>query len=339
MLIPCPAWGIGGVMRRRNLLLAIGGVAAGWSLGAKAQQAARLPTIGFLGPLSQSTMASWTTAFVQRLRDLGWVDGRNIAIEYRWADGKGEHLADIAAEFVREKVSVIVTGGTAPVAAAKQATSVIPIVFGTAGDPVRLGLVASLARPGGNVTGMSNQSADLPGKRLELLRGVVPNLRRVAVMANVGARIGVLEMGEVRDAGRELGLDVVTLEVQRTQDIGPALESVKGKVDALYVVTDPLLNTNRVSINTMANANRLPTMHGEKSYVEAGGLMSYGPDFPDLFRRAAEQVDKILRGAKPGDIPVEQPTKFDLAINLTTAKALGVTVPPSLLAQADDVIE
>jgi ABC-type uncharacterized transport system substrate-binding protein len=292
-----------------------------------------------LGPLSQSAMASWTTAFVQRLRDLGWVDGRTITIEYRWADGKSEHLGEIAAEFVRRKITVIVTGGTAAVAAAKRATSIIPIVFGTAGDPVRLGLVASLARPGGNITGMSNQSADLPGKRLELLRGVAPNLRRVAVLANAGARIGMLEMGEVRDEGRKLGLDVVTLEVQRTEDIAPALESIKGKVDALYIVTDPLLNTNRVSINTMANADRLPTMHGEKNYVEAGGLMSYGPNFPDLFRRAAEQVAKILRGAKPGDIPVEQPTKFDLAINLTTAKALGVTVPPSLLAQADDVIE
>ena len=326
-------------MRRRDLLLAVGGVAAGWPLGVKAQQAAKRPTIGYLGPLTQSAMSSWTSAFVQRLRELGWIDGRTVAIQYRWADGKSEHLADIAAEFVRQKVTVIVTGGTAAVAAAKQATSVIPIVFGTAGDPVRLGLVTSLARPGGNITGLSNQSADLPGKRLELLRGIAPNLRRVAVMANVGARIGMLEMGEVRDAGRKLGLDVVTLEVQRTEDIAPALASVKGKVDALYVVTDPLLNTSRVNINTMANADRLPTMHGEKTYVEAGGLMSYGPNFPDLFRRAAEQVDKILRGAKPGDIPVEQPTKFDLAINLTTAKALGLTVPPSLLAQADDVIE
>jgi putative ABC transport system substrate-binding protein len=213
-------------------------------------------------------MASWTTAFVQRLRDLGWVDGRTITIEYRWADGKSERLADIAAEFVHQKVTVIVTGGTAAVAAAKQATSVIPIVFGTAGDPVRLGLVTSLSRPGGNITGMSNQSADLPGKRLELLRGVAPSLRRVAVLANVGARIGVLEMGEVRDAGRKLGLEVVPLEVQRTEDIAPALASVKGNVDALYVVTDPLLNTSRVAINTLAIADRLPTMHGEKAYVE-----------------------------------------------------------------------
>jgi ABC-type uncharacterized transport system substrate-binding protein len=248
-------------------------------------------------------------------------------------------MADIATEFVRLKVAVIVTGGTAPVAAAKQATSVIPIVFGTAGDPVRLGLVASLARPGGNVTGLSNQSADLPGKRLELLRDVVPGLRRVAVMANVGSPIGALEMDEVQAAARTLGLEVVPLEIRRPEDIGPALESLKGGADALYVVTDPVVNSNRIRINTLANAARLPTMHGERAYVEAGGLMSYAANFPDLFRRAAEQVDKILRGAKPGDIPVEQPTKFDLVINLTTAKALGISVPPSLLATADEVIE
>jgi ABC-type uncharacterized transport system substrate-binding protein len=325
-------------MRRRDFIASIGGAAIGWPLAAHAQQP-KLPTIGFLGPLTSSAMSRWTAAFVQRLRELGWIEGRTIVIEYRWGEGRSERFPEIVAEFVRLKVSVIVTGGTAAVIAAKQATSVIPIVFGSVADPVGTGLVASLARPGGNVTGLSNQSADLPGKRLELLRGVVPNLRRVAVLANAGARIGMLEMGEVRDAGRKLGLDAVTLEVKRTEDIAPALESIKGKADALYVVTDPLLNTNRVSINTMANADRLPTMHGEKNYVEAGGLMSYGPNFPDLFRRAAEQVDKILRGTKPGDIPVEQPTKFDLAINLTTAKSLGVTVPPSLLAQADDVIE
>jgi putative tryptophan/tyrosine transport system substrate-binding protein len=326
-------------MKRRDFLRAVGGLVLGWPLGVEAQQRSNLPTIGFLGPLSQSTMASWTAAFVQRLGELGWVDGRTVVIEYRWADGSSEHLADIAAEFVRLKVAVIVTGGTAPAAAAKQATSVIPIVFGTAGDPVRLGLVASLARPGGNVTGLSNQSADLPGKRLELLRDVVPGLRRVAVMANVGSPIGALEMDEVQAAARTLGLEVVPLEIRRPEDIGPALESLKGGADALYVVTDPVVNSNRIRINTLANAARLPTMHGERAYVEAGGLMSYAANFPDLFRRAAEQVDKILRGAKPGDIPVEQPTKFDLVINLTTAKALGISVPPSLLATADEVIE
>src|SRR5215831_7459352 len=326
-------------MRRRDFLQRVGGVAAGWPLGARAQQAAKLPTIGFLGPLTQSAMISWTSAFVQRLHELGWIEGRTVAIEYRWADGRGDHLANIAAEFVQLKVAVIVTGGTAAASAVKQATSVIPIVFAAAGDPVRLGLVASLARPGGNITGLSNQSVDLPGKRLELLRGVVAGLRRLAVMANVGARIGAVEMDEVQAAARKLGLDVVPLEIRRAEDIGPALESAKGKADALYVITEPLANTNRVRINTLANVERLPTIYGERANVEAGGLMSYGSYFPELFRRAADLVDKILRGAKPGDIPVEQPTKFDLTINLTTAKALGIAVPPSLLAQADDVIE
>ena len=265
------------------------------------------------------------------------IEGRTVAIEYRWADGRGDHLANIAAEFVQLKVAVIVTGGTAAASAVKQATSVIPIVFAAAGDPVRLGLVASLARPGGNITGLSNQS--VAGKRLELLRGVVAGLRRLAVMANVGARIGAVEMDEVQAAARKLGLDVVPLEIRRAEDIGPALESAKGKTDALYVITEPLANTNRVRINTLANVERLPTIYGERANVEAGGLMSYGANFPELFRRAADLVDKILRGAKPGDIPVEQPTKFDLTINLTTAKALGIAVPPSLLAQADDAIE
>ena len=326
-------------MRRREFLSAVGGTLVWLPIGARAQQAGRPPTIGFLGILSQSAMSAWTAAFVKRLRELGWIEGSSVAIEYRWADGRSERMADIASEFVSLKVAIIVTGGTAGVLAAKQATSFIPIVFGTAGDPVRLGLVASLARPGGNVTGLSNQSTDLPGKRLELLRSVVPSLRRVAVMANVGSPIGVLEMNEVRAAAGPLGLEIVSLEIRRPDDIGVAFESLKGGADALYIVTEPLVNSNRVKINTLANVARLPTMHGERVYVEAGGLMSYAPNTSDLFRRAAEQVDKILRGAKPGDIPVEQPTKFDLVINLTTAKALGITVPPSLLANADEVIE
>jgi putative tryptophan/tyrosine transport system substrate-binding protein len=325
--------------RRREFIALLSSAGVTWSLAAHAQQAAKLPTIGFLGALTQSAHLPWTSAFTQRLRELGWIEGHTIAIEYRWADGRGEHLIDIAAEFVQLKVAVIVTGGTAAVTAAKQATSVIPIVFATAGDPVRLGLVASLARPGGNITGISNQSADLPGKRLELLRDLVPGLRRVAVMANVGASIGVLELDEVHAAARKLGLEVVSLEIRRAEDIGPALESVKGNADALYVVSEPLVNTNRVRITTLANAGRLPAIYAEKGYVEAGGLTSYGSNYSAQWVRAAELVDKILRGAKPGDIPVEQPTKFDLAFNLTTAKALGIAAPPSFLAQADDVIE
>jgi putative ABC transport system substrate-binding protein len=326
-------------MRRREFITLLGGTAAAWPLAARAQQVGKLPTIGFLGPLSQSAMSPWTAAFVQRLRELGWIEGRTVAIEYRWGEGRDERFVEIAAEFVRLKVDVIVTGGTAAVIAAKQATSVIPIVFGTAGDPVGTGLVASLARPGGNVTGLSNQSADLPGKRVDLLRQVVPGLRRLAIMANISSPIGVLEMNEVQAAARTLGLDVVASEIRRAEDIAPAIDALKGRADALYVVTEALVNTNRIRLNTLALGARLPTLHGVRDYVEAGGLMSYGPNFPDLFRRAGEYVDKILRGAKPGEMPVEQPTKFDLVVNLTTAKALGLKIPESFLLRADEVIE
>ena len=326
-------------MRRRRFITLLGGAAAAWPLAARAQQPGKLPTIGFLGATTPSAGSQWVAAFVQRLRELGWIEGRTVAIEYRWAEGRTERSAEIAAEFVRLKVDVIVTSGTAPVIAVKQATSIIPIVFAAAGDPVGTGLVASLARPGGNITGLSIQAADLAGKRLELLREIVPGLRRLAVLANVGNPAAVLEMGEVQAAARTLGLEVVTLEIRRAEDIAPAFETLKGRADALYVCADALVNTNRIRINTLALGARLPTMHRSREYVEAGGLMSYGPNFPDLFRRAADYVDKILRGAKPGDIPVEQPTKFDLVINLITAKALGVTIPPTLLARADEVIE
>jgi putative tryptophan/tyrosine transport system substrate-binding protein len=265
--------------------------------------------------------------------------GRTITIEYRWAEGREERFAQIAAEFVRLKVDIIVTSGTPQVLAAKQATSVIPIVFATAGDPVASGLVASLARPGGNATGLSSLAADLAGKRLELLREVVPGLRRLAIMGNVGNPFSVLELGEAQAAAGTLGLEVDTLEIRRAQDIAPAFEALNGHADALYVCIDGLLNANRIRINTSALGARLPTMYGTRDYVEAGGLISYGANYPDLFRRSADYVDKILHGAKPGDIPVEQPTKFDLIVNLTTAKALGLSLPPTLLTRADEVIE
>jgi putative ABC transport system substrate-binding protein len=326
-------------VRRREFISLIGGAAVAWPLAARAQQAGKLPTIGFLGANTPASQSQWTAAFVQRLRDLGWIEGRTVAIEYRWAEGRSERLAEIAAEFVRLKVDIVVTWGTIPALAIKEATSVIPIVFAAAGDPAGTGLVASLARPGGNVTGLSNQQGDLGGKRLELLREVVPDLRRLAIMLNVDAPASVLDMKEVHTKAGSLGLEVVTSEIRRAEDIAPAFEALKGRADALYVCTDPLVFTNLVRINTLALAARVPTMHGRREYVEAGGLMSYGPNFPDQFRRAADHVDKILRGAKPGDIPVEQPTKFDLVINLVTAKALGLDVPPTLLARADEVIE
>ena len=325
-------------MQRRKFITLLGSAAAAWPLVAHAQQVAKLPTIGFLGASTPPAMSPWTAAFVQRLRELGWIEGRTVTIEYRWAEGRSERYAEIADELVRLKVDVIVTAGGA-VVAVKQATSVIPIVFSVVNDPVGSGLVESLARPGGNVTGLSLQSSDLAGKRLELLREVVPGLRRLAIMANAGYPAAELEMGEVQGTARTLGLDVITLEIRRAEDIAPAFEALKGRADALYVCSDPLLGTNRIRINTLALAARLPTMLGFRDVVEAGGLMSYGPNYPDLFRRAADLVDKILRGAKPGEIPVEKPTKFELVVNLKTAKALGLTIPESLLARADEVIE
>jgi putative tryptophan/tyrosine transport system substrate-binding protein len=326
-------------MQRREFITLLGGAVAAGPLAARAQQPAKLPTIGFLGATTPSAQSQWTAAFVQRLRELGWIEGRTVAIEVRWAEGRTERYTEIAAEFVRLKVDVIVTGATGSVVAAKQATSVIPIVFTTAGDPVGNNLVASLARPGGNVTGLSVQATDLASKRLELLREVIPGFRRLAILANVGNAGVVLEMDEVQTAARTLGIEVATLEIRRPEDIAPALDASKSRADALYICPDPLVGSNRIRINTSALSARLPTMWAVRDSVEAGGLMSYGPSYSDLYRRAAGYVDKILRGAKPADIPVEQPTKFDLVINLTTAKALGLTVPPSVLARADEVIE
>jgi len=326
-------------MRRRDFIAFFGSAGALWPLAARAQQVAKLPTIGFLGPNTRSSGSEWVAAFVQRLRALGWIEGRTVAIEYRWAEGHNERYTEFAAEFVRLKVDVIVVSGTPAVMAAKQATSVIPIVFATAGDPVGNGLVASLALPGGNVTGLATLSADLASKRLELLREVVPGLRRLAIMADIGNPFTVLELGEVQTVAKTLGLEVVTLEIRRAQDIMPAFDALKDRSEALYVCISPLASTNQIPINILAVGMRLPTMHGSRDYVEAGGLMSYGPNFPDLFRRAADYVDKILRGAKPGNIPVEQPIKFDFVVNLITAKALGMTLPPALLTRADEVIE
>ena len=287
-------------MRRRDFITLLGGGAAAWPLAARAQQTAKLRTIGYIGANTPSTEGQRAAAFVKRLQELGWIEGRTIAIEVRWAEGRNERFAEIAAEFVRLKVDVIVTAGTAAVVAAKRETSLIPIVFAVAGDPVGTGLVASLARPGGNVTGLSLQTTDLVGKRLELLREVVPRLSRLAIMGNVGTPLAVLEMREVQATVRTLGLEVATSEIRRAEDIAPAFDVLKGSVDALYVVADPLVTTNRLRINILALGARLPTMHGQRDNVEAGGLASYGANFPDLHRRAADYVDKILRGNEAG---------------------------------------
>jgi putative ABC transport system substrate-binding protein len=325
-------------MKRRQFITLIGGAAAVWPLAARAQQP-RLPTIGFLGASTPSTASQWVATFVQRLRELGWTEGRNVAIEFRWAEGRTDRFVAIATEFVRLKVDLIVTYGQPAAVAAKQAAPGTPMVFTLVGDPVGTGLVANLARPGGNVTGLSTQYPDIAGKRLELLREAVPSVHRLAIMGNAGEPSIAVEMGELNATAHALGFEAAIAEIRRAEDIVPAFDALKGRADALYVRADPLILSNLVRINTLALAARLPTMHGSREYVQAGGLISYGPHFPDLFRRVAEYVDKILRGAKPAEIPVEQPTKFEVVINLTTAKALGLEVPAMLLARADEVIE
>jgi len=328
-------------MRRRNFIAGILGSATAWPLTASAQQAVKLPTIGFLGP-DAVLYSPWTAAFAERLRQLGWTDGQTVTVEYQWSESRHERVAEIAAEFVRKKVDVIVTYGSA-VAEVKQATTIVPIVFTVAVDPVGGGLVASLAHPGGNVTGLSVQQSDLVGKRLQLLHEVIPQLHRLALMADAGYRESALEAENVSATARALGLEVVPMEVRRPEDIPPSFEALKAladaRADALYVVSDALLAANRTRIITFALSQRLPTIFPYRDYAQAGGLMSYGPNFADMFRRAADIVDKILRGTKPGDIPVEQPTKFEFVINLTTAKALGLTIPASLMSLADELIE
>ena len=254
-------------------------------------------------------------------------------------EGRSERSPAIIAEFVRLKVDVIVTHATPNVLAAKQVTSVVPIVFPSAGDPVGNGLVTSLARPGGNVTGLSVQSSDLVQKAVQLLRELLPNLGRLAILYHIGNPVTALQTDAVKSAASRFGLDVAIAEVRRAEDIAPAIEALKDRAEALIVPSEPLYNTNRIQISSWALKAQLPTIYFDRVYIETGGLMSYGPNWPSLWRRAAEVVDKILRGAKPADIPVEQPRTFELVINLKTAKALGLTVPDQLLVAADEVIE
>jgi ABC-type uncharacterized transport system substrate-binding protein len=328
--------------RRRDMIKLLGGAVLASLISCPVTtwaQPGKLPTIGFMGESTAAGQRQWVAAFLQRLSERGWSEGRNVAIEYRWAEGRNERFAELLDEFLRLKVDVIVTQGTPAVIAAKQAAPAIPVVFAIAGNPVANGLVASLARPGGNVTGLTNQSADLAGKRIELLREVVPGLRALALLGNATNPSVVLDMREVQSAAQAFGLPLTTLEIHRAEDIAGAFAALTGRADALYVAGDPLVTTNRTRLAILAAGIRLPTIHPNRENVDAGGLMSYGPNLPDLHRRAADFVDKILRGAKPADLPVEQPTKYDLVINLTTAKALGLTIPESFLIRADEVIE
>jgi len=308
-----------------------------WPFSARAQQPGKVPTIGYLGAHSATSQSKWTAAFVERLAELGWIEGRTVAIEYRWAEGRMERHAELAAEFARLKPDVIVTAGAAAVAA-RQATSVVPIVFAVSGDPVGTGLVGSLARPGGNVTGLSAQAIDLTGRRLDLLRELVPGLRRLAILGNPANPTTVQELAGIQAAAGRASLESVTAEFRGAENIAGAFESF-GRADALYVCTEPVAYTNRARIDALALEARLPGIFGLREFVEAGGLMSYGADVKDLYRRSAEFVDKILRGANPAEIPVGEPSKFNLIVNRGTAKRLGLTIPEALLRRADELID
>jgi putative ABC transport system substrate-binding protein len=277
-------------------------------------------------------------AFAKRLSELGWTEGRNIVIEYRWAAGDNDRMAEFAAEFVQRKVDVIVSSANG-VNIASRATRSIPIVFAAFNDPVATGLVKSLSQPGGNVTGLTVQPSDLGSKRIELLREIVPQMRRLFALANVAGSGFQRETTSIRTAAAALNIEADILELRTAEDIAPALARLKGRADALYVLSEPLVNSNKVQILQAVTQERIPTIFGFREFVDAGGLMSYGANFPDLFSRAAEFVDKILRGASPAEIPVQQPIKFDLIVNLKAAKALGLNIPESFLLRADEVIE
>jgi putative ABC transport system substrate-binding protein len=309
-------------------------------LTAGAQQVAKAPRIGVLHVGAPAAVSQLVEAFNQGLREHGYVEGQNIVVERRFGEARAERISEVAAELVRLKVDVIVVGTDQGVAAVKQQTQTIPIVMANSTDPVGTGFVASLARPGGNVTGFSIMAPELSAKRLELLKEAVPGLSRVAIMWNPDVRGAVLDYKETEGAARALRLQLQSVEVSRVDDFNRAFSALTtGRAEALIVVASALTFTNRGQIASLAQKNRLPSMVGLKQFADAGGLMAYGPSTTELWRRAATYVDKILKGAKPGDLPVEQPTKFELTINLKTAKALGLTIPPSLLRRADHVIQ
>ena len=309
-------------------------------LTAEAQQPTKVHRIGYLSPGFSPSRLSTLEALRQGLRDLGWVEGENLTIEYRVAEGEVERLPALAAELVHLPVEVIVAGGSAAIHAAQHATRTIPIVMATANEPVGEGFVGGVARPGGNITGMSNLAAELPGKRLEILKETVPQSTRIAVLANPANASHASDLHHVNEAARALGLSLHIVEVRRAEELESAFAAMtRAGADALMVLSDSILLSQLPGrIADLAATHRLPAIYVRRVYVDAGGLMSYGPSLPDLYRRAATYVDKILKGAKPADLPVEQPTKFELVLNLKTAQALGITMPPSLLLLADEVI-
>ena len=329
-------------MDRRRFLAGTGAVLLAAPLAAEAQQpAGKVSRIGYLSPLSPAADATRREGFQQGLERLGYREGQNIAIEYRWAEGKLDRQDDLATELVRLKIDVfLAAGGNHTVRAARKATASIPIVMTAADDSVASGFVASLARPGGNVTGLNTQTADLAAKRLELLREVLPSIHRVAVLWNPTVPERVIDLKHTQVAARTLHVEIQSLEVRRPEDLDDKFTAmVKGRAEALVILADPVTHTHRVKIIDLATKKRLPTMFTQRQPVDAGGLVSYGTNYEALFRRAADFVDRILRGTKPADLPVEQPTTFELVINLKTAKALGLTIPLSVLQRADQVLE
>jgi putative ABC transport system substrate-binding protein len=323
-------------MRRREFTLLVGG-AAMWPLVARAQQPAKIPIVGFIVPGTEQSHGKWVAAFTARLAELGWIDGRTVVLAYRWAAGHTERYPEMAAELARLGADVVATSVPGGVAAMKQAAPQTPIVMTALSSGSSY--IESLSHPGGMVTGMSQLGEELGRKRLELLAQVVPRLRHLAVLGIAADLKRVPETALVTSAGQQYGIEITPLVIRQAEEIAPTIASIEGRVEALYVIIDPLISVNQAQINMLALKAGLPTMHGLPDYVRSGGLMSYGASFEDLFAGAADYVDKILRGAKPGDLPVAQPTKFHLVINMKTATALGLTVPYTLLAAADELIE
>jgi putative ABC transport system substrate-binding protein len=326
-------------LKRRDFISLLG-AAATWPLAARAQQSAKVPRVGFMGNSTEALEANLVGPFREGLRELGYEEGRNVDVEYRWAEGKYERFPALIAELLAARVDVIVTAGTPAAIAVKKVTSTVPLVMVAVGDPVGTGLVPSLARPGGNLTGLSSIAPDLEGKRLQLLREVVPKLAHVGVFFNPANPFHTVSMRQARTAAAALKIELLPLSVRVSQDLDGAFAIILAdKPDALLVLADRVYLHERKRMMEFALRHGLPNANAHKEMVEAGGLMSYGPSYEDMHRRAADYVDKILKGAKPGDLPIEQPTKFDLKVNLTTAKALGIEVPPTLIARADEVIE
>ena len=324
-------------MKRREFITVLG-CAVAWPLASRAQ--GRIPRVGFMGNSTAALEANLVDSFREGLRELGYEEGRNIAIEYRWADGQYERFAGLVTELIAAKVDVIVTAGTPAALAVKKATSTVPLVMVAVGDPVGTGLVPSLARPDGNLTGLSSVAPDLEGKRLELLREIVPSVSRIAVFLNSVNPFHATSMRQAQTAGKTLGIKVQQYDIRKSEDLDGAFAAIrKERPDALLILADRVFLHNRERIVDFTEEQHLPNVNAYKELVEAGGLISYGPSYEDMHKRAAIYVNKILKGAKPGNLPIEQPTKFTLIVNLKAAKALGISMPPAVLSRADEVIE